>query len=81
MRYLVDEGTVVYAAKDGNDRKVFEAEEWLAAMCSHVPNRREQMVRYYGWYSKVLRGKVRDGSSSISTDKHRSSMNGRAAYS
>ena len=26
-------------------------------MCSHVPNRGEQMVRYYGWYSNVTRGK------------------------
>jgi len=26
-------------------------------MCSHVPNRGEQMVRYYGHYSNVKRGK------------------------
>jgi len=26
-------------------------------MCSHVPNRGEQMVRYYGYYSNVSRGK------------------------
>jgi hypothetical protein len=57
MQYLADEGTVVYSTKDGNDRKVFDAREWLAAMCSHVPNRGEQMVRYYGWYSNVTRGK------------------------
>ena len=31
--------------------------EWLAAMCSHIPNRGEQMVRYYGYYSNVSRGK------------------------
>jgi hypothetical protein len=31
--------------------------EWLAAMCSHVPNKGEQMVRYYGHYSNVSRGK------------------------
>jgi len=48
MQYLADEGTVVYSAKDGKDRKVFDAQEWLAAMCSHVPNRGEPMVRY-GW--------------------------------
>jgi hypothetical protein len=57
MQYLADEGTVIYSAKDGKDRKVFDAQEWLAAMCSHVPNRGEQMVRYYGWYSNVTRGK------------------------
>ena len=26
-------------------------------MCSHVPNKGEQMVRYYGYYSNVSRGK------------------------
>jgi hypothetical protein len=26
-------------------------------MCSHVPNPGEQMVRYYGYYSNVTRGK------------------------
>ena len=57
MQYLADEGAVIYSAKGGNDRKVFDAPEWLAAMCSHVPNRGEQMVRYYGWYSNVTRGK------------------------
>jgi len=25
-------------------------------MCSHVPNKGEQMVRYYGYYSNVSRG-------------------------
>jgi hypothetical protein len=59
MQYLADEGTVVYSAKKGKGRKVFDAPEWLAAMCSHVPNRGEQMVRYYGWYSNVTRGKRR----------------------
>ena len=31
--------------------------EWLAAMCTHIPNRGEQMVRYYGYYINVSRGK------------------------
>ena len=57
MQYLADEGTVIYSAKDGKDRKVFDAPEWLATMCSHVPNRGEQMVRYYDWYSNVTRRK------------------------
>ena len=26
-------------------------------MCSHVPGKGEQMVRYYGYYSNVPRGK------------------------
>ena len=57
MKYLRQEGTVVYRAKDGKDQKTFPAMEWLAAMCSHIPNRGEQMVRYYGYYSNVARGK------------------------
>ena len=28
----------------------------IAAMCSHVPNKGEQMIRYYGYYSNVSRG-------------------------
>ncbi len=35
----------------------FDALEWLAAMCSRVPNKGEQMVCYYGYYSNVSRGK------------------------
>ena len=57
MQYLADEGTVLYSAKDGKERKLFDAPEWLAAMCSHVPNRGEQMVRYYGYCSNVSRGR------------------------
>ena len=43
--------------KNRRIKKVFDAWEWLAAMCSHVPNKGEQMVRYYGHYSNVARGK------------------------
>jgi len=57
MQYLDQEGAVVYTSKDGETTKSFPALEWLAAMCSHIPNRGEQMVRYYGYYSNVSRGK------------------------
>ncbi|MBW1751584.1 MAG: transposase [Deltaproteobacteria bacterium] len=56
MTYIQDEAKVVYQSKDGKDEKVFDALEWIAAMCSHVPNKGEQMVRYYGNYSNVSRG-------------------------
>ena len=39
------------------EEKVFDALEWLAAMCSHCPNKGEQVVKYYGHYSNVSRGK------------------------
>ncbi len=57
MTYLPDESRVIYQSKDGKQEKTFDALEWLAAMCSHVPNKGEQMVRYYGHYSNASRGK------------------------
>ena len=57
MTYLPDESKVVYKSKDGKNETTFDALEWLAAMCSDVPNKGEQMVRYYGSYSNVSRGK------------------------
>jgi hypothetical protein len=47
---------VLYRSKDGKNEKTFDALEWLVAMCSHVPNKGERMVRYYGYYSNVSRG-------------------------
>lgn len=60
MQHLEQEGKVVYRSKDGKDQKTFPALEWLAAMCSHIPNRGEQMVRCYGYYSNVARGKRKE---------------------
>ena len=57
MIYHREAGQVEYRSKDGSQAKVFDAMEWLAAMCSHVPNKGEQMVRYYGYYSNAARGK------------------------
>jgi hypothetical protein len=68
MQYLPEPSKVIYRAKDGTKEKVFDAPvsstgqalEWLAAMCSHLPDRGEQMVRYYGYYSNVSRGKRKE---------------------
>ena len=57
MTYLPDESKVVYRSKDGKREKTFDALEWLAVMCSHVPSKGEQMVRYYGYYGNVSRGR------------------------
>jgi len=57
MTYIPEESKVIYQSKDAKEEKVFDALEWLAAMCSHVPNKGEQMVRYYGYYSNVSRGR------------------------
>jgi hypothetical protein len=57
MTYDPEAAEVVYQSTAGSKFKVFDALEWLAAMCSHVPNKGEQMVRYYGYCSNVARGK------------------------
>jgi len=57
MTYHRETGQVEYRSKDGKETKMLHALEWLAAMCSHVPNKGEQMVRYYSYYSNVVRGK------------------------
>lgn len=49
--------THAYRSKDGTEEKVFDALEWLVAMCSHIPDKVEQIVRYYGLYSNVSRGR------------------------
>ena len=41
MTYIKEESKASYQSKDGKEEKVFDALEWLAAMCSHVPNKGE----------------------------------------
>ena len=36
--------------------KTFDALDWLAQLATHIPNKGEQMVRYYGYYSSKSRG-------------------------
>ena len=47
---------VTYASKDGNRSKTFDALDWLARLVTHIPNKGEQMIRYYGYYSNKSRG-------------------------
>jgi hypothetical protein len=47
---------VIYRSKDGKTAKTFDALDWLAQLVTHIPNRGEQMVRYYGYYSNKSRG-------------------------
>jgi len=53
MTYVPEESKFIYQSKDGKKEKAFDTLEWLAAMCSHIPDKGEQMVRYYGYYSIV----------------------------
>ena len=37
--------------------EVFPVLDWIAAVTAHIPNKGERLLRYYGWYSNVNRGK------------------------
>ena len=37
--------------------RIFDPPEWIAAITSHIPDKGQQMIRYYGYYSNKARGK------------------------
>ena len=47
---------MIYRSEDNRTSKTFEALDWLAQLVTHIPNKGEQMVRYYGYYSNKSRG-------------------------
>lgn len=47
---------VIYKGKTSKKTKVFYAIDWLARLTIHIPNKGEQMVKYYGYYSNKSRG-------------------------
>jgi protoporphyrinogen oxidase len=47
---------VIYTSKDGKRRQTFEAINRPAQLVAHIPNRGEQLVGYYGYYSNRSRG-------------------------
>ncbi len=66
MTYIREESKVIYKSKDGRQQKAFDPPRMapptggmqaLAAMSSHIPDKGEQMVRYYGYYSNVCSGR------------------------
>jgi hypothetical protein len=62
MTYVAPQDTsdgiakVIYESKDGKTSQTFDALDWLAQLVTHIPNKGEQMVRYYGFYSNKSRG-------------------------
>lgn len=57
VTYIPHEAKVIYHSKDGKEEKIFDALEWLAAMCSHVPNKGDPALRdYYGHCSPASSG-------------------------
>jgi len=60
MTYNEENGTVIYRsrmhAKTKRNYEIFSAEDFIAAITQHIPEKGFQMVRYYGWYSNRARG-------------------------
>ena len=61
ITYIEDTGKVLYrsAMTHGGNKKNFEiftAEEFIAAITQHIPDKSFQMARYYGFYSNRSRG-------------------------
>ena len=69
LSYNQDTGMVVYKSKmtHGKNKKNFSistADEFIADITQHIPEKSFQLVRYYGWYSNRMRGerrKLEDG--------------------
>jgi len=63
MPYHAKADTITYRSKMHpvlkRNFEIFSACDWLAALTAHIPNAGEHLVRYYGWYSNVNRGKRR----------------------
>ncbi len=63
MTYREDTQIVLYRSKMNPVLKknfaLFPVLDWIAEITAHIPNKREQLVRYYGAYSNILRGKRR----------------------
>lgn len=64
---------MIYNSKDGRESRSFSTLDWLAKLVTHVPNKWEQMVRYYGYYSNKSRGirkkEARDDSEDVIIDE------------
>ncbi len=61
MTYRKDTKTVLYRSKMNPNLKrnftLFPVLDWIAEITAHIPNKREQLIRYFGAYSNVSRGK------------------------
>ena len=57
LNYIREDSKVIYKSKKESETKEFDAIDFIASVCSHIPNKNEQMVRYTGYYSNVCRGR------------------------
>jgi hypothetical protein len=58
FRFPTSDLRPLFMTHGGNKKnfEVFSAEEFIAAITQHIPDKSFQMVRYYGWYSSRTRG-------------------------
>ena len=63
MSYEPVSGVVIYRSRMhktlGRNFQIMPGADWLALLCSHIPDRFEHLVRHAGWYSNRSRGKRR----------------------
>lgn len=60
LAFLEPEGKVGYRyGQDGAEREAMDYLEFIAQVTSHIPDKGQVMVRYYGLYANAHRGKVR----------------------
>jgi hypothetical protein len=61
ITYQQQTKTVLYRSKMNPVLKksfaVFPVVDWIETLTTHIPNKGEQLIRYYGYYSNVSRGK------------------------
>jgi len=67
LTYNQEAGMVIYRSKMSQGKnwilhkfstgfQIYTAEEFIASITQHIPEKSFQMVRYYGWYSNKSRG-------------------------
>ena len=71
LRYRPQTGQVIYYGRqrgrcsdaDSSPARIFPALDFLAALCTHVPDSGQQLVRYYGAFSNARRVSARAAAS------------------
>jgi hypothetical protein len=66
LRYRPESGQVIYYGRQrercgdagSSPARIFPALDFLAALCTHIPDTGQQLVRYYGAFSNVRRARV-----------------------
>jgi hypothetical protein len=67
LTFVEPEGKVGYRwGRDGAEQETMDYLEFIARATSHIPDKGQVMVRYYGLYANAHRGKVKKASLSPS---------------